>query len=347
MNGSPHEPPEIRTCTDTPPGPRSVRPASTRRGVFLFIVGLLLLIAALWAVSGQRDAMHAAIAAARSAPWPLVVAVLMLPLANYLVISLMFWALTRRYAPVRLTEMFALIGSSWLLNYLPMRPGMVGRIAYHKAVHGIRVRDSARILLWSLGATVFAAIIVLGIVLAIAGAGPVRLMGVAVALAVPTGIYLRWRTAPDPWIAVSLRLADMCVWTVRYVAAFALIGHRLDPLSAVVIAAASQAAMVVPIQLGVREWIVGVVSAGLPGVLASIHGVGLAGENGAPATGVLSGMGGGGVAAGAALAPGLMAEIANRCAELVWAIPIGTVSVVRLIRTKRALPAGIQPPERR
>ncbi|MCA9299560.1 MAG: hypothetical protein KDA28_10865, partial [Phycisphaerales bacterium] len=101
----------------------------TRR-LIAFAIGLLLIIAALVAVATQRHALRAALDSLGSAPWWMVVLLIVLPLGNLVTVSTSFAVLTNRYGRVGWTEMLALIASAWLLNYLPMRAGMVGRFAY-------------------------------------------------------------------------------------------------------------------------------------------------------------------------------------------------------------------------
>jgi hypothetical protein len=326
----------------TPPGPGPAQPppgdasgaaaaaASRRkRGLALFLLGVVLVVAAVWTVMRQTATLQTAWESARAAPWWMIALVALLPLLNWLLSSLVFWVLTGRYGRVGLAEMAALIGSAWLLNNLPMRPGMVGRIAYHKLVNGIPVRDSIRVLVCALGCTATAA----GIVLAAAalthltGGGAIALTGILTAVTVPLALAsaatrrsagaasMRWRLLT----ATALRIADVALWALRYWLVFRLIGVPIGPEAAAIVAAASQAAMVVPVQLGVREWIVGLAAAWLPPSLAGAAG---------PGVGV---------------APGLLVDLVNRAAEILVALPVGMLSGVWLAGRRRATP-GLSPP---
>ncbi|HYE03230.1 MAG TPA: hypothetical protein VD963_08335 [Phycisphaerales bacterium] len=317
------------------PGAFAPAPPPRWRGPALFIAGVLLLAAAVWAVTTRGPDLARAWSAARAAPVWLVVLVLALPLANWALTTALFWRLTRRFAPVGAGEMTALIGSAWLLNYLPLRPGMLGRMAYHKHVHGIRYRDSLDVMLWSVGATAAGAALVLGAILACSGRAPWVSVGAGVIAGILLGIALVWRGAAHAWIALTLRTLDVLVWCVRYWAAFALLGRGISPLEAGILAAASQGAMVVPVQLGVREWLVGSAYAALP-ALGALAGPDLPGPARAPAPPPPAAESAG--AALAAMTPGLLAELVNRAAELLIALPAGLVSTAWLARARARVP---------
>ncbi len=297
-----------------------------RRGWALVatIVGAALLGAGVWAVVSQRQAGESALTAARSAPAWLVVAVVLLPLVNWLLTSAVFWVLTGRYARVRPVEMGALIGSAWLLNYIPARAGLLGRVAYHKAVNGIRVRDAAGVIVQSIGCTGVALAALLGVIAGTSATGapewvmPAAMLGIALALG--TAATIAHRRGPDArwWRllgAAGLRCADVTVWGVRYLAVFTLAGVAATPLGIGVVTAASQASMLLPIQVGAREWVVGLTS-------------------GLTAAGAPSGSGGA-ESILASAAPGLAADLINRAAETLVAVPVGlwgTWWVVRRLR---------------
>jgi hypothetical protein len=111
----------------------------------------------------------------------------------------------------------------------------------------------------------------------------------------------------------------MAVWMLRYALVFGLIGRPLGPTSAAAIALGGQAAMVLPIQIGLREWVVGLTSTLLP----ESHTVA-------------------GAAAAASLSPGLLADLINRAAELAVSVPLGLAAAAVLYRrwTTRREPAG-------
>ena len=131
-----------------PPG----NPAPRRwRGVIMFTLGTALVVAAVVAVARQGAGLTGVVDALRTSPSWLVALLLALPFLNWLCSAASFHVLTNRYGKVGAVEMGAVIGSAWLLNYLPMRPGLVGRVAYHKKVNNIPIGASVQVLALSIG----------------------------------------------------------------------------------------------------------------------------------------------------------------------------------------------------
>lgn len=309
------------------PEPTVAARSSRRRSIVGFTLGILLLAAAIWAVARSGPAVDAVLASVRSASPLLLTAIVLIPIANWLVTSLMFWVLTRRYGQVGIGEMAGLIGSAWLLNNLPLRPGLVGRVAYHKAVNGIRVRDSVKVMLLA-GLCAVIGVGALLLVAFIAGRGSGWWPGAAWAaspllvMLAAAGAIQRSASGGELrpiLIATSLRYIDVLLWTARYSVLFAVLGRPIDPVGAAVLAAASQAVMFLPVQLGVREWIVGLASGLLPPELLE-------------RTGETAGM-------VQAAGPGLLVDLVNRAAELLVAVPVGIACTVWLWRTRGAVPA--------
>ena len=313
-----------------------VPPRAKRSGIAriaAFAVGLALLIAAVVAVTRNTDALHQALESARSAsPW-LVLAIIVLPLANIAVISASFWVLSSRFGRVSLLEMIALIVSSWLLNHLPMRPGLLGRVGYHRVVNDIPIRASIRVIIEQLLCGVAALAIIVPVAALCAPLGTPRvvglfLLGAAAVVGVSMAMRARAiRLSQNPVAsclaaAVGFRLLDMTIWLVRYSCLFALVGHPVGIRDAAAITAASQAAMLSPIPLGLREWTVGAVHGLLDIPAGSEGGVSLS-----------------------AIAPGVAADLANRGAELLVAVPLGIIATVWLMRRARthSRRAGEQP----
>ncbi len=279
-----------------------------RRRVIGYAVGVLLLAAAVWAVASQRGAMAGSMNAVRAAPaWMMAVA-LLLPAGNWIASSASLRALTLRRARgqhVRRDEMLALVGSAWLLNYLPMRPGMIGRIAYHKRFNRIPVRDSVLVLVEANAMTAGAVGLMLALALTLRAAPPWGSWSWLV-LALPGAAFVcAWAigaargSAWTAWaVAAAARYADLLVWLARYACAFALLGRPLTVEAAAVLAAVSQAAFLVPFVgngLGVREWGIGLVAASWAGVDSARE----------------------------AAAFGLAADLLNRAAEVAVSVPVG------------------------
>lgn len=287
-----------------PPGSPGDRSKRTRR-IAGFALGMLLLAGAGWVLYSQRDAVERAWGSAREAPWWLVALALVLPLCNWLLISLSFWTMMRKYGRIGYGEMSQAIGAAWLLNYLPLRAGMVGRIAYHRAVNRISVGDSLRVMVANMAIGAVAVLAVLGISVAMgprasAAQWGLALMGPLLGIAGARAVLARRGKA---WAAdvMLIRYLDMMVWVARYAVVFAIVGAPITLAGAVAVAAACQAALIVPFignGLGLREWAVGLTAAALP-------------------VGALS------VSGELTTATGLMADVVNRAAELAVAVPVG------------------------
>ncbi|MEO1129139.1 MAG: hypothetical protein AAFX05_05440 [Planctomycetota bacterium] len=247
-----------------------------------------------------------------------------LTLVTALLSGVAFRILTVRYGHVSWLEMIALVNTAWLLNFLPLRPGLFGRVAYHKAVHGIGVRDSVRVLLWAYTLSLAGAAVVL--VLGIAGASmpwldrwlPV-IAGVLVLSIAALAVWARHvRPQPDPevWRAIAvlgIRCVELHLWAARYFICFELVGHPVTWSAALIFAAVSTVASLVPLSgngLGVREWAVGGLAWLLPGVLAA-------------GTAVTLGV-------------GLEADLINRAVEVLVAVPLGLASALIVHQFSRA-----------
>lgn len=283
------------------PAPR----ASRSRRVVTFTIGVLMLAAALWAVVRAEGVVARAWASMQDAPWWLIAAALVLPVLNWLLVSWSFTVLTRRYGRVGGGEMAALIGAAWLLNYLPVRPGLIGRLAYHKKINGIAFTDSARVLALAIVLTGAALLTILAASAAQARLGlstPMAAAVVAGAALIAGGLLARagedgWRLA----LAYLARLLDCVAWVLRYLVVYALVGQPVTLGQAAAIAAVSQIVLLIPIignGLGLRELAVGFVGASLPAWYAA---------GGAPL----------------ARTDGWAADLVNRAVELVVAIPVG------------------------
>lgn len=308
-----------------PSEPAAVPGRGRARRLAASILGLLLLIAAIYAVSARTDALARSFESARTADPLLILAIIVLPVANIAVISASFWSLTRRFGRVAPAEMFALILSSWLLNHLPLRPGLVGRIGYHRIVNGIPVASALRVVVeqFLLGLVALALMVV-----AIAALAPLGAW-IAIGLLLAVGSLLAgWgalamrrlppsassQVGPCYTAAFGFRLLDMTIWIIRYLCLFAVVGQPLTLRHAAGITAASQAAMLSPVPLGLREWTVGFV-----------HAV-LAPEGGAAAEISVQ-----------AMAPGVSADLANRAVELLVSVPLGLIATLWLARRIRSL----------
>jgi hypothetical protein len=223
------------------------------------LLGLGLVAAAVIVVWRERDAVAMAITAMRRPSPPYMALLLGGVVANIILTGLMFSLLMSRYGRVGVLEMQALIAGATLINFLPLRPGLFGRIAYHKAVNRILAIHSAKTIVQAsiLSASI---VIYLGLVIAVSAALHISLFYGALA-----PIPLLASGMPFPrlriWLAAALlRYLEVFVWAVRYYAAFALIGSPIDLLDALAFACISMIATLVPLVsngLGLREWAIG------------------------------------------------------------------------------------------
>lgn len=274
-----------------------------------FALAAGLLAFAVWIVASGGPTIEQAWQSARSAPAWLIGLALVLPIANWLVVAVGFWVLNGRYARTKLSETIGLIGGAWLLNYLPMRPGMVGRFAYHKKYDGIGLRQSARVLLESMIATAIAGAAMAALaVVPVQGLASIALLAAPVGAAAVAALVLArngghaWRLAAT----LGLRYIDLGVWVGRYLAVFAIVGRPLAIEEAVAIALVSHAALLLPIAgngLGLREWAVGLTAGLLP-------------------------------AGNGQTEIGLAADLVNRGFEVMIAVPVGVACLVWLARRR-------------
>lgn len=294
----------------TPAPARFGRLLRSRRRLLGSIAGLALLAAAIWAAAAEPDAWRAI--ASASADWRLWAVAFTLPALNWLVISLSFWPLLARYGRIEASETYALIGSAWLLNYLPMRPGLVGRLAYHKVVNGIPVKAAAFVTIIGMVASGVGAVLLLAVTAALGPDADGRIWAMALALpALVLGAITvaLWARGTDTWrlaLTITLRYVDVLIWAARYIVSFALIGSPITADTAAALAIMSQIAMLVPIAgngLGLREWAIGLTAASLAGFDPEA---------------------------------GLAADLVNRAVEVAVAVPVGLLSARVVSRRLRA-----------
>lgn len=311
-----------------------------------YVLGLILTCLALWQVWRQQEMFTKAWDGLRTASPLMLAAVALLPLLNWLMTGWVYWLLTRRYGRVGRGEMLGLVGAAWLFNLLPMRPGLLGRVAYHKAVNGIAVRDSAKVLVQVIGCTATVALLLALVCFCISamwGLGvlsePVLVGFSGFLVLFPAGVLLAAglgasraervdgretgeRTAAIRALALAaaIRYLEMIVWAARYWLVFEVIGAPVSFWQLGVIVVSSQVAGLLPVQLGVREWIVGVMT----GVVATL-----------------------GVAAvgGPSMTQGLLADLINRAAEVACSVPLGLTAAAWLARRRQAAGLGAVNPE--
>ena len=290
-------------------------------------LGVGLVAAAAWYVVDRGGASDILIPLLDLGPWRLG-ALAALTLATPVLSASALRILTARYGPIGRGEMLALVCAAWLVNYLPLRPGMAARLAYHKAVNGIRVRDSLVALIWANALSLACGAVAIAAVgaAALAPAGAGAWAGWALAAPAPLlGVAAWWarrvRPEPDPEVwrpiaALALRFVELHLWAGRFWICFGAVGAPIPWSAALALAAVSFFAYLLPLAgngLAAREWAVGLAASLLPAGLAS-----------APLT----------------LENGLAADLNNRLVEVALAVPAGLIAIAWLASSRRRAPGG-------
>ena len=143
--------PMLHPRAEQPPEAQTGKSAAWRWGVTL--VGLGILAGGIYVASSEIGPGWERLRAAPAADITLMTAMVVASLAAN---AAVFWAVIipfRPDKPVKLREMNALIAAASLLNYLPMRAGLVGRAAYLKQQHELPYRLSVVMMLFVGGST--------------------------------------------------------------------------------------------------------------------------------------------------------------------------------------------------
>lgn len=269
------------------------------------VFGLGCFAGAIWTAMREREEFARALDALRDPP-PQAVALVLVSVAIGAVLSaVLFHILMKRFGKVPFWEMQALIAATAFANYLPLKPGFVGRVAYHRLRHDIRAVHTVR--------TVFEAIALSGTVASLFLLSLVGLRAVGApgewALLTPTvlgaaGYVPRLRPLAQ---ALLVRQAELALWTIRYWAVFRLVGAPIDLETAIVLGSVSVIATLLPIVsngLGIREWVIGILAP-----LISHEPV--------------------------STSQAIVAELVHRVAEIAVMTPLGVASIVVLYRHNR------------
>ena len=249
-------------------------PSRGRWRIIGSVIGALLVLAAIVAVVRNRPLLDTALESARDASAWTVALLLAGALVNVIASAAGLRALLLRHGQVGGMEMQAVIASSTLLNYAPLRPGLASRAAYHHLVNGIPLMATMLTVVQSMAlalcgiAWLMASAWLLRasggfggpqVAIAFIALGPAA--GVAGIVAAPAGSWRR--TIAVAWV---WRCVDMAAWVVRYHAAFSITGISLSLSDSAVAAAGAGAANLVPFVgngLGVREWLVGIMGSSM------------------------------------------------------------------------------------
>lgn len=230
----------------------------------------------------------------REAEWPWVAALLgATAFSAVLVPGLLFWLVYEPFAdrarPVRLHEMLLIIAASALLNYTPVKAGLIGRLAYMKHRHGIGYSASVLIHAMIAGALLASLCGMLGVTLlrprvdavwwvALAGSVPAfALIGAAIVQRI-----LPRRIADAAPGEDTARLRHSFGWSAAHLSGWIVVGHVMLLVTAVrwwlvcrimdqsiagsdalLMAVTHSASSVLPANgLGLREWLIGALFGG-------------------------------------------------------------------------------------
>ena len=248
----------------------------------------------------QHDRLTTALQAmSRPGAIPILLLVLSM-LASIVVTGLQFQLLLGRHG-IPAMEMQGLIAGSALLNFLPLKAGLFGRIAYHQVVHGIHPMETAKAMILARGGGLLAiAITAISLFFRDLFEGPLWAWALVPA-AIP-GWFIMLRATRTAGLVVVLKYVDLLLMAVRYRLAFSLMAEPISFDICMALAAIGMLAGAVPFLtggLGLREWLVG--------WLASML-----------------------VALPAALELGLLADLVNRATELVVLLPVGGLAILWL-----------------
>jgi len=224
-------------------------------------VGLALVAAAIWLVVSRSGDLASAWAALKE-PSPQWIALLVLGVLGAVPTSaaaqtLMLGRMSGVWVPLR--EMSGLVTVSTLLNMLPLWPGALGRIGYHRVVQGIPpMRSGIAIVSVRLIGSLTGAVI---LVMAWGFGGSAVLVSVAWACVLAGFLLVSiGRSTRLASLAAGAMWIDLGWAALRYVAAFELLGHQIDVAAAAALAGTSSLASSIPFvggAPGLREWAVG------------------------------------------------------------------------------------------
>ena len=181
--------------------------------------------------------------------------------------GLMFWVVTRSFdarPPVGLGRMTHLISASALLNYVPLRPGLIGRAVYLNRLHGLPLVHSVQIWLVVAGvsAVVFS-VVILAVQIGPVGNPLIRVGGAAAALVLASTVTgaaagrVLARRVDSGWSWALIKLAELLLWGLRLWLAMLVVGISISYPQAIAAAAAGNLAGLLPVTpngLGLREW---------------------------------------------------------------------------------------------
>jgi hypothetical protein len=246
------------------------------RRVAASLVGAGLLLAAAIAIWMQRDALVESWVSIEDPP---VWAILVLPLStigSLAIGTILLRSLLRDIPDLDQRDLAALVASSTLFNLLPLKVGLVGRAAWQRRHQQVPIGRSVLVAVQMAGLTA-AAIVLAVAAIVLAGPSGIPLPAIWASLAggllglglLPHRGLGRGETLARFGALLGWRVVDVAIWSVRFVAGFAVIGIAIDPGAALALACVAAATGLVPVvgtTLGVREWVVALVAPMLAGI---------------------------------------------------------------------------------
>ncbi|MFO0872629.1 MAG: lysylphosphatidylglycerol synthase domain-containing protein [Phycisphaerales bacterium] len=267
--------------------PRRDEPTAglTARRIAIQLIGFALGVALIvWCV--RTAARGGDWSRVRHAPPSFIAGLAACSLASLVINAGMFWTALRpvwRHSIARLT---ALNGVTGLLNYAPVRLGLVARIAYHLRVDRMSARLVAAWMLFTAGIMMLA-LLTCGVAVAVVGPRwPLFAALVAAQLAVGQllarvalplppiaaiarrldGLPAMFASPVSWWGTSALRIADIAAFTGRMAFAAEILGLSLGATDVILLALVAQLVSFSPLgRLGFREAAVAFIAARLEG----------------------------------------------------------------------------------
>jgi hypothetical protein len=203
--------------------------------------------------------------------------------------GLQFWLVTRPFVgtrPLGVATMQALLAASSLLNYTPIKAGLIGRVGYLRQYHGVGFR--AAVLTHIMIGAIFAAAVAVILLAtafrsvfdawwwAIAGAGLAILALLAAFVPVDSRMResLGW-AGRFLFICLLMQVAALFATALRWWLVFRMLDRPISIADAFLAAIVHMiSVMLGPANgLGLREWLIGI--AGQQGWLSAAHGSGI------------------------------------------------------------------------
>ncbi|MGI9013604.1 MAG: hypothetical protein ACR2GY_05060, partial [Phycisphaerales bacterium] len=268
---------------DAPPATtmRPRRPARLLLQMLVYLLGVAILI--WYARSAFRSDEFDAWAVLRDADWRLVLGMLAFSLGSLFLNGMTFWLVARPLKDVGFWNMQFLNAVGNALNYLPLRPGLIARLAYHMRVDRLSLLEIGA---WFASVAAIMLMVVGVLVSATLLHGEFDAIWIAMVLVgcVAGGLLLRLlahlpllerfgRASPHMlkhhavvWPAIVLRLLDVVMHTGRLACAMAIVGVELySPTYVVLVAMVALMAGLLPVRIGFREVLLGMAATAAAG----------------------------------------------------------------------------------